>query len=551
MSAGLDLTLRRQAITGRTSAAIGHLLGRISDEARWLWLAVGIFVTVSAWWLTQDTRIPDFDSGTHMAMAFQYHFDIAHGNLTQPFRDFNSYPPLVHLLGALTIFLVGMHPMALILSSNLVFVPLLAFGCYGVGRIVAGPRAGLLAGLFALGTPMFVSMMHEYDLDPPQAALVAVSVWAILASGRFERLGLSALAGVCCGLALMTKETSAVFLGGFLLVVIIRGGWRNWLGLIVFAFVLENVAGPWYVYHYSELLQTFTTLGQVAPNPVQAPARWSLANGGWYFWDLINQQILLPLAAAFVVGAAIAIRRSIRHRWASDNYLPELLIGGFASYLAMTYLTHKDPRYTLPALVYVAVLGTFWIPSVSRARLRVGLTAAIAAIAAINLLGMSTGVVGQTRVALALPGASSTIIYPWQLTLYENEGWVRGAPAHNGDILELLQGLHREGVNQIGIDPTANILDFSAAGIIPLAEALNMYIEPAPITAPDGAYLLLRPVKPGDPAPCQRLDGGLGIYVVRGSIAGLNSPLLRNPAIPTQRYSLVCPGRPTVIYPAA
>ncbi|MHB1570776.1 MAG: ArnT family glycosyltransferase, partial [Solirubrobacteraceae bacterium] len=227
--------LRRLRTTGR--------------EARWLWLAVLVFVLVSLWWLTQDDRVPDYDSGLHLGYAIQYHFDLAHGQITAPWTDYNSYPPLVHLLGAISIFLFGIHPMAMIMASNVVFVPLLAFGCYGTGKLVAGPRAGLLAGLFALGTPMFVSMMHVYDIDPPQAAMVAVSVWAILASRRFERVGVSAIAGAVFGLAMLTKETSIVFVAGLLLAVLARGGWRNWRGLIAFVFVTENVAGSWYMYH--------------------------------------------------------------------------------------------------------------------------------------------------------------------------------------------------------------------------------------------------------------------------------------------------------------
>ena len=134
----------------------------------------------------RDARVPDYDSGIHMNAAFVYKEYFAQGDFSGPFQLFDGYPPLVRVLGAITILSVGMHPMALVLSSNVVFVPLLAFGCFAVGRIVAGPRAGLLAAVFALGSPMFVSMMHQYDLDPPQAAMVAMTMWAILASGRLN-----------------------------------------------------------------------------------------------------------------------------------------------------------------------------------------------------------------------------------------------------------------------------------------------------------------------------------------------------------------------------
>ena len=57
-----------------------------------------------------------------------------------------------------------------------IVIPLLTLSCYGVGRLLAGTRAGLLAALFALGTPMIVSEAHEAYLDPLQAALVAAGV---------------------------------------------------------------------------------------------------------------------------------------------------------------------------------------------------------------------------------------------------------------------------------------------------------------------------------------------------------------------------------------
>ena len=98
----------------------------------------------------QDTRVPDYDSGIHMNAAFVYKEYLAQGDFSGPFQLFDGYPPLVRVVRAITILIVGMHPMALVLSSNVVFVLLLAFGCYGVGRIVAGPRAGLFAAVFAL-----------------------------------------------------------------------------------------------------------------------------------------------------------------------------------------------------------------------------------------------------------------------------------------------------------------------------------------------------------------------------------------------------------------
>ena len=528
--------------------ALERLRDRIGADALWLWLAVLVFVAVSFWWLTQDNRIPIWDSGSHMVFSYEDGSALANGQFWVPFTVYTTYPPLVHVVGALSDVLLGLHPMAMTMAANLLFVPLLAFGCFGVGKIVGGPRAGLLAGLFGLGTPMFVSMMHSFMIDTPQAAMVAVSVWAILASRRFERIGTSALAGVLCGLAMLTKETSVVFLAGPLLATTARGGWRNRRGLATFAVALGIIGAPWYVYHWSQITQTFTQIGQLYVSPLQSPPRWSIRSFGWYFWNLVNEQALLPFTLAFAVGTAIAIRRCVRDRLSSESVLPELLAGGLVSYLGMTYLTHKDPRYTLPALVYVAVLGTFWIATLRPGRTRRILTAAIVGIAVINFAGMSFGIGGTQRVMVSLPGAQNNFLYSWQLTLYENQGWLRGGPVHDEDVGALLNGLHRMGITAISVDPADDGIDFNILGMAPLVYMSGLTVDPASTQAPDSAYLLLHIPRPGDPRPCQINDGS-GVYVVRGPVAGLNDQLLRDSASPRQQYTFICPGRASVAWP--
>jgi 4-amino-4-deoxy-L-arabinose transferase-like glycosyltransferase len=514
-----------------------------------VWLGVFAFIATTLWWLTQDDRVPDYDSGVHMIYALVAHNEIATGHLTAPFTDFNTYPPLVHLVGALAISLFGMHPMALILSSNVVFVPLLALGCYGVGKHVGGPRAGLLAALFALATPMFTSMMHEYDLDPPQAAMVAVGAWALLASRRFERAGIALLAGLLTGLALLTKETSVVFLAGLVAAIVVRGGWRYPFGLFAFVIGAVAVAGWWYAYHWSEITSTLDSIGGLAATPLQAPPRWSVRNFGWYFWNLSNVQICGPFLAALVVGSALAVRESARRLRDPDTVLPELLAGGLFSYLGMTWLVHKDPRYTLPALVYVAVLATWWIPRVARPRLRSALTATLLAVALLNFAGMSTGLDGT--VAVRLPGAQDTIIRQHEFVLYQSDGWVRGGPVHDGAPLSLMRGLHRLGIRDIEFDGSDSPLDFNTQGLTALAASAGMVTPPALRDPPHNAYVLLRAVRPGDPAPCQRLNDGSGVYVVGGDPGGIDVQTLTNPGNPAQQYTLICPGRQPLRFPTA
>ena len=101
---------------------------------------------------------------------------------------------------------------------------------------------------------------------------------------------------------MLTKETSVLFFVGALGTVVIRGGWRNWRGILLFCVALAIMAAPWYVYQWPHIKAEYTGIGQLYVSSVQSPPRFSLHSIDWYFWNLVNEQIGLPLTIAFVIG---------------------------------------------------------------------------------------------------------------------------------------------------------------------------------------------------------------------------------------------------------
>jgi 4-amino-4-deoxy-L-arabinose transferase-like glycosyltransferase len=502
--------------------------------------AIGAFLAVSAWWLAADSSVLDWDSGRHVFYTWAMRDAIWSGDvlapITQTPNPTNPYPPLLYLVGTAGMAIGGRESIdAAMVAMNVVFVPLLALGCWGAARLAYGELAGALAAVFAVGTPFVASAFHLYVLDAPQAAMVAVTVWLLLASRRFERAGTSALAGASGAGAMLVKPTSAIFFAGLLAVVLVRGGWRRPRGLGAFLVVGAVLAAPWYLAHLDEL-STLTggaaggaVSGATAAGGYVTPPRLSVKNFAWYGWNLLNVQLLAPLFIAFIAGMTVALVRFARNR-RPDDLTPELFIGGLVAYLGMTYLSLKDARYTLPALVYVAALGVAWVPAV-RPSMRHAAAAALVLVAAVNLVGVSAGIGGT--VAIKGPGAPPTFLGERSVRLYSSAGFVQSAPRDDGDVLHVMRALRAEGVRTVEVDPGGDHT-FSVTGLQVLMSIAGLG-QPAvyePHNLPPGSrFLTRRQVTPDSPRPCGMLSGNWGLYVVR----------MRNVVVPFENYNIECP----------
>ena len=520
------------------------------SRRRWpVWVDVGVivgavaaFIAVSGWWLSEDVQVQASDDGLHTLLAFGIHAQLAAGNLTGWFTEFNTYPPLAHLVGALAVFVGGEHKDVAIMAANVVFVPIMAASSYGIGRLAYGRMAGILAALFSLCAPIFVSQMHMFMVDPAEAAMVAATIWALLACRNFERPGLSALAGGLFGLAMMTKSTSVIFVLGVLLVMVARGGWRNWHGWLTFVLVGGAISLPWYVYHLREL--EFLVEGQggvgAAPTSQAAPALFSRASLLWYLWAAVNFEWYLPLSL-FLLGGVVSAAFHLWQQRSRAGAEAELLAALAISWIGLTMIRHKDVRFMLPALVLAAVLATGWLTRLPR-RGRLVAMAALSLVLVVDFVGTATGLGSQVRVAL--PGASGeSTVYARQLTLYSPDGYVRGGPVRESNLVALMRAMRRYGIENVTFDAgstLANQLDFSTFGLeVDALEAGLPYAtayDPAAL-GPKQAFMLLHVPEVGDPPPCEWLSGDRGVYVELGDAFK-----------PFAEYSFYCPWRKPAIY---
>lgn len=551
-AAGSERTRRPFALSVGISRWTGYGWGAIA--------ATVAFVAMTAWWLTQDHSIPIYDAGNHLGVAFDFHEMLAAGNWLGPFEYVSVYPPLAHVVAAIGVWIGGVNTTAPIIADNIVFGSLLALGCYRCGRLLFGPAAGMLAVLVALGSPLLIELLHVFMLDPAMTALVSVTLWLLLASEDFRRADVSALAGLAAGAGMLVKVQFALYVVALVLLMLVLGGWRNVRGLAAFAIVGIVIGAPWYLDHLSlinsmlEVAAAHPTNLSVAvpPPPGNIPPTLSVKNLLWYFWSVLNLQLLLPLfivAVGGVLWMVVTLVRRPRDAPPQERRLRhlrlEFLLAGFLTWLIITITPHHDVRYGLPLLAYVAVVATGWIVFLPRAP-RIAAVALVALGVTFNTLGITFGVGHEKTIALA-SSPPSTQQFPDRIIVYPTTGFLSAGPMRDGDLPDLLKDLRRSGVRTVTWSlEQSRLANFSFEGLLVLARVAGLRPAIAERVefsrSPEVATLIHLPIGPNSPPTCARVKNVWEVFVNRYEPGVTGVWIARfDPA--ARKMALYCPTR--------
>src|SRR5690606_6635511 len=142
----------------------------------------------------------------------------------------------------------------------------------------------------------------------------------------------------------------------------------------------------------------------------------------------------------------------------------------------------NDVRYTMPVVVYVALLGTAWFATSGRPWLRRGAGALLVLVAVVNLVQTSWGAGPAARVTL--PGDwAPTPSGAGYVTLLSSGGWLVAGPEKGGDVLGSLEAAREQGARLVAIDrvgPSTSEFNLPGLGILTRLAGLEV--------APDDDY---------------------------------------------------------------
>ncbi len=124
--------------------------------------------------------------------------------------------PLLFIDIATPLFILFGHTPDIGAMTNTIFLAVLVFALYGLGRHLFSAGVGLLAAFLASAFPHLFGMSRNFTIDYPMTAMVVLAFWAMMKTDFFQSRRRSILFGVCAGLAVSTKTVVLVtFLGPF------------------------------------------------------------------------------------------------------------------------------------------------------------------------------------------------------------------------------------------------------------------------------------------------------------------------------------------------
>lgn len=336
------------------------------DQSLLAVLVLGIALANLAW-IRAEGRGPHWDMARHLWTSLIYLGFVRHGHIKTILEGYYYYPPLVYLAVAPWYLIFG-ATITVAVSSNILYIGILAFSIYGIGRRLWNNNVGLLSAIFVLASPMLVSQFKEFQLDAPLTSMIAFGLYVLIRTEEFSNLTASAWLGLVIGLGMLTKWTyifilglPLVFAAGRALLAALRHKQTNRIvGLGLTGLIAYAVMSLWYITNQQILRIDLMVNGVAVGAREGLPVVGSFAANIWYLRILVNNQLYLVPLLFLIIGLFYTFRSKEAVR---RNAYPLLLIAGGG--LFFTLLRNKDARYTLPLLIGIAIISTSWVTKLS------------------------------------------------------------------------------------------------------------------------------------------------------------------------------------------
>lgn len=365
-------------------------------EDYFLLLIVWIFHSVlNIWYILKDTRPPGWDQSVHSLLSLAYFrgYDIQ--------TTSNYYPPGFHLSIAPFYTLFG-ESYDVGCFVNIVFLGILLFSIYGIGRTLFNREVGLISAIIISFIPVFISLQRDFLLDFALVSIISLTIYLLLKTDNFNNIKYSVLFGICFGFAFLIKWTAIFFIiaplcwmiwqaakekkkCAYCNKIIIKSknivkGFYHFCSerhkkkfeeekkftllkehnFIVTFLVFVIVSAYWYFPNFlifSRLMSGSKYWGSIENDPVGLM-------GFWFYIKAVDTQCIQFFSLLILIGLIVFMFQAERSK--------KLFIGLsiLLPFIIFSLTTNKDARYTLPILIFLILAVGFMISNINNKKLK-------------------------------------------------------------------------------------------------------------------------------------------------------------------------------------
>lgn len=347
-------------------------------------------------WLKYDqVLLADDPFAHHLNSLMAYRFLESGEFFSHPLRSLSAlsesshqYGLFVPMVSAPFYFIFGVSQDSATMVNSTLFLSLLIFSVYGIGKRLAGSGAGLLSAFIVSMYPVIFNHSRMYMLDLPLAALVGLGIYLLIRSEFLKRPAYIFLFFLVSFLGLLTKINFIVFVFVPLLIIAERGirEIRKKTAFILISIVScisvaclciksKSIFG-WLLGNFYPML--FDTVWQPVSNVLN------------YLLRLSDNGLSFILTIFFGVGVWYFVKSDANRRF------PLLFSLGLAWLMVLSSAVVKFPndavRYSMPLLVFIAVITGIGLTHARPARARMFLVISVIFISLVQFFAVSWGI---------------------------------------------------------------------------------------------------------------------------------------------------------------
>ena len=286
-----------------------------------------------------------------------------------------DYPPLFYFVAyLLNVFLSIISINAALFTSSL-FLVILLMSVYKIG-LRTNENIGILAAFICSFYPIIHQFSRYFSLELAVCAMVALTIWMLIATRLFENRFFSICLGISLGLGMLTKQTFIIYIIGPYLFYIVKSlnganksrcNRKSKIKNILISVVIGSVCS--FVFYWNYLIYESVFCRADFMGAVDSNNIFSMAHLLYYPFSL-RKTIGTFFVIAFLAGFI-----NLRIQKKGDILI--LIIWLLSPIVFLSFFTLKYAEYTIPVLPAAALITSVGIFSIRKKLIRNGLIASV------------------------------------------------------------------------------------------------------------------------------------------------------------------------------